>query len=58
MKILQYTHYLYLILFVLFLLDGIDRVQKDENAVVSFLFAAMAVFMFFFRKKFSNRMNK
>lgn len=58
MKILQYTHYLYLILFVLFLLDGIDRVQKGENAVVSFLFAAMAVFMFFFRKRFSNRMNK
>ncbi|MGX7667490.1 hypothetical protein [Flavobacterium pedocola] len=58
MKILQYTHYLYLILAVLFLVDAIDRIQNDKNPVVSFLFTGLAVFMFFFRRRFLNRMKK
>ncbi|ESU29643.1 hypothetical protein FLJC2902T_01150 [Flavobacterium limnosediminis JC2902] len=55
MKILQYVHYVYLVMAVLFAYDGIVRLQNGENALLSFLFAAGAVFMFFFRRHFSNK---
>ncbi|MEW5676887.1 hypothetical protein ABGT15_11295 [Flavobacterium enshiense] len=58
MKILKFTHYLYLVIALLFLIDAIDKLQNNENAIVSFLFVAVAVFMFFFRRSFLNRMNK
>jgi len=56
MKMLHYTHYLYLALAVLFLYDAVERLQNGQNSVLSFLFAALAVFMFFFRRRFLNRM--
>ncbi|WP_313807413.1 hypothetical protein [Flavobacterium sp.] len=56
MKVLQYAHYLYLIIFVMFVYDAFERYQNNESYVLSLLFAALAVFMFFFRRKFSNRM--
>jgi hypothetical protein len=40
---------------ILFVYDGIVRVQNKENAILSFLFAAGAVFMFFFRRHFSEK---
>ncbi len=55
MKFLQYIHYMYLIMAVLFIYDGIVRVQNNENSILSFLFAAAAVFMFFFRRRFSEK---
>ncbi len=40
----------------MFVYDAFERYQNNESYVLSLLFAALAVFMFFFRRKFSNRM--
>lgn len=58
MKILRYVHYLYLVMAILFLYEGIVKMQQNENPVVVFLFAAVAIFMFFFRRHFSNKIQK
>jgi len=58
MKILRYVHYLYLVMAILFLYEGIVKMQQDENPIVVFLFAAVAIFMFFFRRHFSKKIQK
>ena len=58
MKFLRYVHYLYLVMAILFIVEGIAKIQKNENALVVFLFAAVAIFMFFFRRHFSNKIQK
>jgi len=58
MKILRYVHYLYLVMAILFLYEGIVKMQNQENPIVVFLFAAVAIFMFFFRRHFSNKIQK
>ena len=50
MKLLQFLQYAYLIFAVLFLYDAIAN-----KSYISLLFAALAIFMFFFRKKFRKR---
>jgi len=51
--------YLFLVFAALFLVDAIRRLNEGENPVISFLFTGVAIFMFFFRrryyKKFDNR---
>ncbi len=58
MRILRYVHYLYLVMAILFLYEGIVKIQEGENPIVVFLFAAVAIFMFFFRRHFSNKIQK
>ena len=56
MKLLQLLQYAYLIFAVLFLYDTISKWNTDRNgAYISLLFVVLAVFMFFFRKKFRKR---
>lgn len=56
MKILQFLQYAYLVFAILFLYDAINKWNNDRNgAYISLLFVALAVFMFFFRKKFRKR---
>ncbi len=56
MKLLQFLQYAYLIFAVLFLYDAISKWNTDRNgAYISLFFVAIAVFMFFFRKKFRKR---
>ena len=56
MKILQFLKYAYLVFAILFLYDAINKWNNDRNgAYISLLFVALAVFMFFFRKKFRKR---
>jgi len=56
MKILQFLQYAYLVFAILFLYDAINKWNNDRNgAYISLLFVALAVFMFFFRKKFFKR---
>lgn len=56
MKILQFLQYAYLVFAILFLYDAISKWNDDRNgAYISLLFVALAVFMFFFRKKFRKR---
>jgi len=50
MKVLQFLQYAYLVFAVLFLYDAIAN-----KSYLSLLFAVLAIFMFFFRKKFRKR---
>jgi uncharacterized membrane protein len=47
--------YLFLVFAALFLIDGIVRLNEGENPVISFLFTGVAIFMFFFRRKYYKR---
>lgn len=59
MGYLKFISYLYLAVAVFFIVNGVIALQKGENSIIMFGFAAIAVFMFFFRrhyaKKFDNR---
>jgi len=56
MKLLQVLQYAYLFFVVLFLYDAISNWNIDRSrSYMSLLFAALALFMFFFRKKFRKR---
>lgn len=57
MGILKYVHYIYLLLAVLFVYDGIVKLNSGEGSPwLTFAFAAACIFMFFFRRKFSKKM--
>jgi hypothetical protein len=51
----KYFQFFYLIIAGLFLYNGIEQITKGEVFWVSFLFCGMAVFMFFFKRKFAKK---
>ena len=56
MGILKYTQYVYLIAAGFFIYDAIEKMNDGaENYWLSFLIAALAIFMFFFRRKFAKK---
>ncbi len=56
MGILKYVHYIYLIIAIAFIYDGFQKLNNNEgNPWLGFAFAAAAIFMFFFRRKFSKK---
>ena len=56
MKLLKFLQYAYLFFLVLFLYDAISNWNSDRGrAYMSLLFAALALFMYFFRKKYRKR---
>ena len=56
MKIISILQYLYLGFAALFLFDAIDKWNNEGyDAYISLFFFALAVAMFFFRKKFKKR---
>ncbi|MBN4070217.1 hypothetical protein JYT76_00885 [Olleya sp. AH-315-F22] len=56
MKLLQFLQYAYLIFALLFIYDAFSKWNTDRNgAYLSLFFVAIAIFMFFFRKKFRKR---
>ncbi|SDR88736.1 hypothetical protein SAMN04515667_0915 [Formosa sp. Hel1_31_208] len=56
MKILQFFQYAYLFFAVLFIYDAISNIGVDNSRMtISFVFAGLSIFMFFFRKKFRNK---
>ena len=56
MKTLKLFQYAYLVIAVLFLYKGISEWSTDRNgAYISFFFTALAVFVFFFRKRFAKK---
>jgi hypothetical protein len=56
MKFLQFFQYVYLIFVVLFSYDAYTKWSTDRNrAYMSLFFAALSVFMFFFRKRFRKK---
>lgn len=59
MNILKFFQFAYIFFALLFLYDGITKVGEDLNrALISFFFSALAVFMYFFRKRFSKKFRK
>jgi c-di-AMP phosphodiesterase-like protein len=54
--------YVFLLIAVVFLIDAITRLNNGEDPIISFLFTAVAIFMFFFRrhhyKKFDSNSKK
>ncbi|RIA08690.1 hypothetical protein OE09_0511 [Flavobacteriaceae bacterium MAR_2010_72] len=56
MKLLKIFQYAYIIFAVLFLWDAIANWSRDRSrSYMSLLFVALAIFMFFFRKKFRKK---
>ncbi|SDB65987.1 hypothetical protein SAMN03097699_3175 [Flavobacteriaceae bacterium MAR_2010_188] len=55
MKLLQFFQYAYLIFAVLFIYDGIANFNEGNRAWISFALAALAIFMFFFRKRYREK---
>jgi len=55
MNFLKYTSYLYLAFGVFFLYDGYTKINTAETPWLSFIIAALAIFMFFFRRRFSKK---
>ena len=53
MGYLKYTQYVYIAFAVYFIYDGVIKLNEgNENYALSFIIAGMAIFMFFFRRKF------
>ena len=56
MKYLKYTPYLYLLLGVVFIYDGIiKRNDTEATPMVSLFIGGLAIFMFFFRRRFAKK---
>jgi hypothetical protein len=55
MNFLKYTSYLYLAFGIYFIYDGFTKLNADENPILSFVIAGLAIFMFFFRRKFAKK---
>ena len=56
MKLLKVFQYVYIIFGALFLWDAITNWSVDRNrSYMALLFTALAVFMFFFRKRFGKK---
>lgn len=56
MKLLNFFQYVYLIFAILFIVDGFSNLGTDGNrAIISFVFAGLAIFMFFFRRRFKKK---
>ena len=54
MNYFKYSYFLYLFFALLFIIDGFEKIDK-KSPWLSFGIAAVAIFMFFFRKKFTKR---
>lgn len=56
MKLLKFFQYIYLIVFIIFLYDAVVKWNiEGENPYLSLVLAALALFMFFFRRKYRKR---
>ena len=55
MKILKFFQYAYIIFAVMFIYEAISNWSEIERSLYVFVFAALAMFMFFFRKRFKKK---
>jgi len=56
MGYLKYTQYIYLAFAIYFIFDGITKLNEGGDTFwLSFAIAVMAIFMFFFRRKFAKK---
>ncbi len=56
MKLMKFFQYVYLVFVVLFIYDGIQHYNDGTNRMwVSFALAGLALFMFYFRRKYRKK---
>lgn len=55
MNLLKYTSYLYLAFGIYFIYDGYTKIGTNQTPWLSFIIAALAIFMFFFRLRYSKK---
>ncbi|MCF6129179.1 hypothetical protein L1S35_05795 [Flavobacterium sp. AS60] len=55
MNYLRFTQYAYLLAGILFAVDAFVKWQGKENFTISAIFAAVCIFLFFFRRKFAKK---
>ena len=57
MNYLKFTQYIYLVFGAYFIYDGVTKLNDPStgNPWFSFIIAALAIFMFFFRRKFAKK---
>lgn len=56
MNYLKYTQYVYLVFGAYFIYDGVTKLNDPAGTPwLSFMIAGLAVFMFFFRRKFAKK---
>ena len=55
MNYLKYTQYVYLVFGIYFIYDGIMKWGDQDKPWLSFIIAALAIFMFFFRRRFAKK---
>ncbi|WP_309642445.1 hypothetical protein [Flavobacterium sp.] len=55
MNYLKYTQYVYLVFSAFFIYDGFMKFNSEQSPWLSFIIAAVALFMFFFRRKFAKK---
>lgn len=58
MKYYKYIYYLYLGIAALFLCDGMMKFSSGQEPWTSLIFFVLAVFMFFFRRKNIQKMER
>jgi LPXTG-motif cell wall-anchored protein len=55
-KFWKFFEYAYLVIAIIFIVEGVARWSSDKNRAYLFIgFAVLAVFMYFFRKRFRKR---
>lgn len=57
-KVAQIIPFVYLVLSILFIYDAVDKFLNNENYILSIAFAAVGIFMFFFRLRFLKKIKK
>ncbi|WP_281230942.1 hypothetical protein [Flavobacterium gelatinilyticum] len=58
MGYLKYTQYVYILFGIYFIYDGVVKFNEgNEGYPLSFVIAGMAIFMFFFRRRFLKKMD-
>lgn len=55
MNYLKYTQYVYLLFSGFFVYDGFMKLNTEQSPWISFIIAAVALFMFFFRRSFAKK---
>ena len=56
MNYLKYTQYVYLVFGAYFIYDGVTKLNDPAGTFwLSFMIAGLAIFMFFFRRKFAKK---
>jgi len=58
MNYLKFTQYAYLLAGILFAIDAFVKWNSHQNYTISGMFAAVCLFLFFFRRRFARKFDE